>query len=667
MRLTLRRLTLLAVLLGGCGLSHAADTSAMAVADGPFQPNWDSLKQYQCPAWFRDAKFGIWAHWSAQCVPEEGDWYARGMYQQGSGQYQYHVAHYGHPSVFGFKDICNLWKAERWQPDKLIELYKRAGAKYFVALANHHCNFDCWDSTYQPWNSVRVGPHRDIVGTWAAAARRQGLRFGVTVHSARSWDWYDVAHGADQTGPLAGVPYDGALTAAEGKGKWWEGLDPADLYGPHGAARTQAARDAYVLKWYRRTKDLVDKYNPDLLYFDDSQLPLGEAGFRIAAHYYNANLARHAGNLEAVLTTKDMPPDLRRSVVWDIERGISDRIEPYPWQTDTCIGAWHYLRNCQYKTPSLVIHMLADIVSKNGNLLLNIPVRGDGTIDEREVQFLEAMARWMAVNGEAIFSTRPWLVYGEGRARGRTGAFSEGGTGSAGSRDLRFTYKRDTLYVILMGWPDNGQVTVRSLAKLPGLKGDVRGVSLLGYPGKLRWTRDQSGLTVTLPAKRPCDYAWALKVTGRWMRRFRPDLVPPEDTSRVSADAHGSFTLLPQDVEVHGDQVRVENRAGQDNLGFWDRPGDWVSWNLNVQQAGTFEVSALCATAAGETSFSVEAARQKLTAQAPATGDWDRYVTVKLGKLTLAAPGKVTLSLRPLDPATWRPMNLRAVTLKRVE
>ncbi|HLV81964.1 MAG TPA: alpha-L-fucosidase, partial [Chthonomonadaceae bacterium] len=200
------------------------------LAPGPFAPNWESLKQYRCPQWFQDAKFGIWAHWSPQCVPEQGDWYARNMYLQGSDQYNYHVAHYGHPSKFGYKDICNLWKAEHWDPDRLIRLYKRAGAKYFVALANHHCNFDCWNSKYQTWNSVNIGPHKDIVGIWAKTARRYGLRFGVTVHSARSWNWFEVAHGSDKTGPLAGVPYDGSLTKADGKGQWWDGYDPQDLY-----------------------------------------------------------------------------------------------------------------------------------------------------------------------------------------------------------------------------------------------------------------------------------------------------------------------------------------------------------------------------------------------------------------------------------------------------
>jgi alpha-L-fucosidase len=197
---------------------------------GNFQPTWESLQQYQAPQWFRDAKFGIWAHWGPQCQPEAGDWYARHMYVEGHQQYQFHVKHYGHPSKFGFKDVIHQWKAENWDPAKLMTLYKRAGAQYFVALANHHDNFDNYDSKYQPWNSFNMGPGKDLIGGWAKAARDNGLRFGVSVHAAHAWSWYETAQQADKTGPLAGVPYDGKLTQADGSGQWWQGYDPQELY-----------------------------------------------------------------------------------------------------------------------------------------------------------------------------------------------------------------------------------------------------------------------------------------------------------------------------------------------------------------------------------------------------------------------------------------------------
>jgi alpha-L-fucosidase len=515
----------LAVLLVGApGLflpaaSRAADdASAEPVADGPFKPDWDSLKQYQCPDWFRDAKFGVWAHWSAQCVPEQGDWYARRMYVKGDPDYRYQCDHYGHPSKVGFKDIDNLWRAEHWDPEKLMGLYKRAGAKYFVALANHHDNFDCYDSKYQPWNSVKIGPKKDIVGAWEKAARDAGLRFGVTVHAGRTWNWFEPAQGADKDGPLAGVPYDGKLTKADGKGTWWEGLDPQDLYAQNHAPG-QKPDAAYCTKFYNRTIDLINKYHPDLLYFDDDYtntgLPLYDTdptvGLRIAAHYYNTNRGRHDGKLEAVLNAKKVSPDKRGCVVLDIERGGARDIQPQPWQTDTCIGNWHYERAIAerhgYKKSAAVLRTLADIVSKNGNLLLSIPVRGDGTIDDDEVKFLEETAAWMDVNGEAIFGTRPWVTYGEGpsttaQVGGRP--FNEGRTRYT-LQDLRFTTKGDALYAIGLIWPAaGGKVTIKSLtADSPHVKGEVGAVRLLGQDAPLAATRDANGLTVDLPAPKP--------------------------------------------------------------------------------------------------------------------------------------------------------------------
>jgi alpha-L-fucosidase len=507
----------------------AAAPAAEPVAEGPFKPEWDSLKQYQCPDWFRDAKFGIWAHWSAQCVPEQGDWYARNLYQQyrrgrdgkdvPNPVYTCHVEHYGHPSKVGFKDIDHLWHAEHWDPEKLMALYKRAGARYFVALANHHDNFDCYDSKYQPWNSVKIGPKKDLVGQWKKAAQDAGLRFGVTVHAARAWSWFEVAQGADKDGPLAGVAYDGRLRMADGKGTGWEGLDPQDLYAQHHTPK-QMPDAAYCTKFYNRIIDLINKYQPDLLYFDDDYtntgLPLYDTdptvGLRIAAHYYNVNGRQHGGKLEAVLNAKRVSPDKRGCVVLDIERGGARDLQEQPWQTDTCIGNWHYDRALAerhgYKKPGDVLRTLADIVSKNGNLLLSIPVRGDGTIDEDEVKFLEETAAWMSVNGEAIFGTRPWAVCGEGPSttvQGRAGGpFNEGRTRYT-AEDVRFTTRDNVLYAIGLVWPDNGgKLTIKSLASdSPGVKGKIGTVHLLGQDAALAVTRDASGLTVTLPAPKP--------------------------------------------------------------------------------------------------------------------------------------------------------------------
>ncbi len=533
----------------GCASSVArAVPGGARIQSGPFEATWESLiAQYQCPDWFRDAKFGIWAHWSAQCVPENGDWYAREMYIQGNRHYNFHVQKYGHPSQFGFMEFDNLWKAEKWEPEKLMALYKRAGAKYFVSLANHHDNFDAYDSKYHPWNSVNVGPKKDIVGTWAKLARANGLRFGVSNHSAHSWHWFQTAYGYDGEGPQAGVRYDAyTLTKEDGKGKWWEGLDPQDLYCcrnivmPDGITGAQAVAQwhekndrpwtesppamnpKFTETWFLRCKDLVDKYQPDLLYFDDiGNLPLGQAGLDIAAHFYNSSIKANKGKIQAVLNVKGIGAARRAALVEDYERGASSDIQPNPWQTDTCIGEWHYNRSLferhRYKTVASVVGSLVNIVSKNGNLLLSIPVRGDGTIDADEVAFLEGMAKWMDVNGEGIFATRPWKIFGEGpTARGgRGGMFSEGRTNYT-AQDFRFTTKGDTLYAFLLAWPGEPRAVIKSLAtNSPQVAGrKITDVSLLGHQGKLQWTQDEQGLTVQLPEKAPSEHAVTLKIKG---------------------------------------------------------------------------------------------------------------------------------------------------------
>ncbi|MFP5249733.1 MAG: alpha-L-fucosidase, partial [Acidobacteriota bacterium] len=311
--------------------------------EGPYKPEWDSLLQYETPEWYQDAKFGIWAHWSPQCVPEAGDWYARNMYIEGSRENKYHLEHYGPPSQFGYKDLCAQWTLLNWEPDELIARYKKAGARLFISLANHHDGFDAWNSKHQPWNAVAYGPHRDVVGTWAAAARKQGLRFGVTVHQARNWWWFQPSHGADATGPLAGTPYDGDLTAAGGRDQWWQGLDPQRLYGVKHPL--DALPDiSYVKNFYDRTRDLIDQHDPDLLYFDNALLPLGWGGMNIGAYFYNHNLKTRAGKMEAILNIKNVPDRLAKAAVADYERGLTSAIMQYPWQSETCIGDWHYNR-----------------------------------------------------------------------------------------------------------------------------------------------------------------------------------------------------------------------------------------------------------------------------------------------------------------------------------
>lgn len=512
-------------------------------APASFKPTWESLSGFKTPDWFRNAKFGIWAHWGPQCEAEYGDWYAREMYMEGSRQYKYHVEKYGHPSKFGFKDIINEWNADAWNPEELLSLYKKAGARYFMALANHHDNFDLYNSKYQRnWNSMKIGPRKDLVGGWEKAARKNGMYFGVSVHAAHTWSWMETAQRADKTGPYAGIPYDGKLRKADGKGTWWEGLDPQELYEQNhplsensedngmihrqwnwGNGVSMPSKE-YCDKFYNRTIDLIDSYNPDMVYFDDTALPLwpiNDAGLRIAAHLYNKSMKKH-GSQEAVIFGKILDELQRKCMVWDIERGQSNAIEPYPWQSDTCLGSWHYdlsvYNNNRYKSAKTVIHTLADVVSKNGNLLLSVPVRGNGTIDERERAIVEEIGEWMAVNGEAIYDTRPWVVFGEGPAMESAAplsaqGFNEGKGKAFSSSDIRFTTKEGLLYATVLGWPEDNKVRIKTLKKgSREMAKAVANVSMLGRDEKLSFTQDAEGLTVDLRAESKLSYAFCLKI-----------------------------------------------------------------------------------------------------------------------------------------------------------
>jgi len=510
------------------------DTSDEPVHEGRYEPSLESIGDYDCPEWFEDAKFGIWAHWGIQCVPGFGDWYARNMYTQGGDQYKYQLATMGHPSEHGFKDWIPLWKAENWEPDSLVAFYKDCGARYFMAMANHHDNFDNFDSKYQPWNSVNMGPHKDLIGGWAAAARKAGLPFGVSVHLAHAWTFMEYSRGSDSKGPLAGVPYDGWQTKEDGKGTWWEGYDIQDLYEQRHPLSKNSGEwnwnpelvtvpdQAYCDKVYNRVADLINKYDPQVLYFDDTFVPLwpvSDCGLKILAHYYNKSVAENGGKNMVVATGKVLDDRQKKALVWDVERGVPDDIQTLHWQTCTCIGSWHYDKRRYYedtyKTPAQVISMLIDIVSKNGNLLLNIPVRGDGTIDPTERKIVGEIGAWLKVNGEGIYGTRPWMVFGEGPAAEKENAldgvgFNEGKVATT-AEDVRFTKKGRDLYVFLLGKPE-GEVLVRSLSKGGLMDGRILGVELLGG-GKAEWRQAQDGLHIGCPADVPFSEAVCFKVS----------------------------------------------------------------------------------------------------------------------------------------------------------
>jgi len=475
--------------------------------DGPYSPTWDSLMQYEAPEWYRDAKFGIWCHWTPQCVPEAGDWYARNMYMEGSDQYKYQLAQYGHPSRFGYKELCTQWTLLNWDPDQMISRFKKAGAKLFLTVANHHDGFDTWNSKHQPWNATAIGPHRNILGDWAIAARNQGLRFGVTVHQARNWWWFQTAHGADRNGPMAGASYDGNLSEAAVTSEWWEGFDPQRLYGvkhPYDALPDIS----YVKNFYDRTRDVIDQHDPDLLYFDNSLLPLGWAGMNIGAYFYNHNLAKRGGKLEAVLNGKDVPDRIAKALVADYERGLTSGIMPYPWQSETCIGDWHYKRSLfdapgqygGYLSPRDVIHWLIDTVSKNGTFILNIPGRPDGTIDSKEIAVIDGITAWMEANSEAIYETRPWKIYGEGPNMVKSGKFQGDSVSKLGAKDIRFTRNKanTVVYAIALGWPTEPFVVQALGSAVATSPGRIVNVELLGSGAKIGWKQSPAGLSIEM-------------------------------------------------------------------------------------------------------------------------------------------------------------------------
>lgn len=487
----------------------AGEAAQIGNSGGPFEPNVESLSQYKCPEWFRDAKFGIYVHWGVYSVPEMGEWYAREMYQEGSAVYKHHVATWGHPSKFGYHDFIPRWKAENFDPDAWLTLFEEAGAKYFTPCAMHHDGFALWNSKYTPFNAVNMGPKKDLLGMMRDATLRHGLRWGVTTHFARSLSWMQPSHGADKSGPFKGVPYlrnDPLLT---------------DLYllpyYDDNRADTEEAPTWWKEFWLAKQKELIDNYQPDFLYLD-SAVPFagsdhGRTGMELFAYFYNMNMARHQGQLEAVLTHKGdkgpkRAPYFPDIATLDIERGKSRDIRPLPWQTDDSIGPWGYNRNVRYKTPDAVIDKMIDIVSKNGNLLLNVPPRADGTFDEETIAILKAVGAWFKINGDGIYATRPWKVFGEGpdvrmSDRADRSPYS--------AENIRYTQSKDgnTIYAIQMGWPGGGkEVRLASFAKDgPGADADVTDVSLLGSQERIAWSRDDDGLKITAPAVAPSECA----------------------------------------------------------------------------------------------------------------------------------------------------------------
>ncbi len=477
---------------------------------GPFRPDWESLQKYEVPDWYKDAKFGIFIHWGVYSVPAFGsEWYPRMMYRAGSPEYEHHIATYAPQDKFGYKDFIPLFKAEHYDPVAWAELFKKAGAKYVVPVAEHHDGFAMYDSGLSDWTAVKMGPHRDLIGDLAKAVRGEGLHFGVSSHRVEHNFFLGVGRSisSDVNDPKYAAFYGPAHNwLINGRGT---PLDNDFTY----------VSSAWADDWLARSAELVDKYHPDYVFFD---WWIGQASIRadltrFAAFYYNSSLkyGDHAG----VITYKDYAMQ-DHSAVLDLERGQLGDTRPLYWQTDTSVSnkSWGYIKDDTFKSPQFIVDQLIDIVSKNGNLLLNIGPRSDGTIPQEVQQVLLDVGAWLNVNGESIYGTRPWKIYGEGPTKVAAGSFHDTDTASYTAEDFRFTTKGNVLYAIGLAWPANGEAVIHSLAPTAG-SDPIQSVSLLGSESKIQFEQRPDGLHVRLPAQATAKYAYALRIAfGRETR-----------------------------------------------------------------------------------------------------------------------------------------------------
>ncbi|MBI9064437.1 MAG: alpha-L-fucosidase [Marinilabiliaceae bacterium] len=506
---------------------------------------WEELRgQYKFPQWYTEARFGIWVHWGAQTEPlQGGGWYARHMYQQdvgselwGKNAYQYHCKTYGHPSEKGFKDVIHEWKAENLDTDALVKYFKKLGAKYFVALANHHDHFDNFNSTYHPWNSVNVGPKRDIIKEFEVSCNKYHIPYGVSSHDDRFLHWWLPAFGADTSGIYKGKPYDGYMTVADGKGKWWEGLNPADLYGLPPKKRTPEYIENVKHNWMLRHKELTTKYDIDMLWFDGYGFPYGDYGKQVCQTFFNHKLQEN-GVMDAVIAGKFTNEP---STVKDIERGGAHEILPYPWQGITTLRTWFYkedIDKMKYNhNARSIIELLTDYMSKNGNLLLNVELLSDGTIPPEQKIILDDIGAWVNLNSEAIYGSKPWLIYGDNldsyllpenegisetdlkklKEQKKSGHFNERTLASPayGHDEVRFVTKNNALYAIVLN-PEAGAIELPSLGLNSKQRpGKITSIRMIGSDEQIEFEQHTDKLILIVPENRPNKYATVFKIDG---------------------------------------------------------------------------------------------------------------------------------------------------------
>jgi alpha-L-fucosidase len=524
------------------------------IAAGPFEPTWESIKQNYpgAPDWFKEAKFGVFVHWGPQASGRSGDWYARNLYRQGTVAYTNHLKNFGHPSEVGYKDVLHAWTAPEWDPAKLTQAFYDAGMRFMMVVGVHHDNFDLWDSKYQPWNSVNIGPKKDMIGGWSAEARKRGMRFGITFHHEYSWWWWQDAFRSDTNGPLKGVPYDGRLTLADSKGKWWEGLDPSLLYnidlneysniteipfGHRGIFQDhQAYAKWYAERWARRIQDAIEKYNPDFFYTDgNGPEPFcgtnSGAGFkcdaarRVVADFYNRSLAQH-GKVDTLALIKFQAGN--PAVGMTSENNVPNQIKnDQPWIGENPVGDWYYAPNYYYDAINLV-HSLLEYTSRGGNYACAVPVTPEGSLEPDCLKMLRDMGDWMKINGEGIYGSSAWKKWGEGQLlpgpknhNVKHPLVQEGKLGRVtaalpfNTTDFRFTLGNDgNVFAWCMVVPKPGALLkIISLGTKAGLLDKpIKSISLLGSLEKIEWQQKAKTLEIKCPDAMPFHYAVGFKI-----------------------------------------------------------------------------------------------------------------------------------------------------------
>ncbi|UCG49443.1 MAG: alpha-L-fucosidase [Phycisphaerales bacterium] len=601
-----------------------------------YEPHWESLKRHETPEWFLDAKFGIYTHWGPVTVgAEDGpggvQWYGRNMYAADSPTFKYHRRRFGDQNQFGYKDIIPLFKAEKFDAGQWAALFAEAGAKFAGPVAIHHDNFAMWDSAVTEWDSSDKGPGRDITAELKKAIRSHGMKFIATFHHGFAWRYFEPAYQYDAADPKY-----------------------AGLYcQPHkpGAPPSKEFLD----KWLAMVNEVVRKYEPELIWFDFGlgSVITPQHQQRMFADYYN--WASRKG-LQVGVAHKHRDIHGHTGIL-DFERGREDRLTPYAWLTDTSIGPWFHQKSVRFKSVDGIVDVLVDIVSKNGCMLLNVGPAADGTIPEGAQKILRGIGAWLKVNGQAIYDTRPWRVFGEGPTLNAGGGFSENKDKPYTARDIRFTRSKDgkTLYAIALDKPEK-ELTIQSMQidrLAPGAS-----VRLLGHEGTVRYRLNDAGqLVIEMPAldadRQSCRHAFAFKLSG-----FEISLSEHALFSRPDA-----VTLTAEKAVLFGGKIKLQEYAGRMNIGFWDRPEDSIHWLLAINRPGEYLLRGEFSAAYASTRLLVECADRKIEANIPKTNNWATTEFVRFDRLKFDKPGVYQIALRAADPDNWKAANVYQLQL----